>query len=129
MTKKLKSSFDWDHSNLYLGHFYVQSNENSSDYELYIVMNKCEIILHDLIKKVHNLEDGKEFDQSFKPVKKFPVSVLLSICDLFFEGNGSSHNDLKPQNIGFMINYGKVGPEYIDLGSAGRRGTLHIGVF
>ena len=82
-------------TDLYQSHFYAPSSKDPTKYELYIIINKCKIILDDLIKKVHNLKPNHKYDKNYVPMKKFPVSVLVSLCKLFYDSEGFQHNDLK----------------------------------
>ena len=72
------------HSDLYVTHFYAPSVGKPSELQLYIVMEKCEVVLHDLVKKVHE-----------RTRRKFPIIFLKSICHLFLTGEGERHNDIK----------------------------------
>ena len=127
--KKLHRANRKEHSDLYQSHFYAPSPKDPSKYQLYIVMNKCKIILDDLIKKVHKLKPNHTYDKNYVPDQKFPVSVLIALCKLFYDSRGWGHNDLKPQNIGFSVKNGKIVPEYIDLGSAGTGNSQEESIF
>ena len=116
MQKKIYRSDQKEFSGLYQTHFYALSKSEPKKFDLYIVLEKCQIIVSDLIKKVHKLNPN--LDQKFTTTQKMPTSVLISLCKLFFDENGENHNDLKPQNIGFTVENGKIMPRYIDLGSA-----------
>ena len=88
MKKKLNKADSSKHSNLYQSHFYAASTKNSSELDLYIIMNKCQVILDDLIKKVHQLDKNHLFDRNFFSNQKMPTSFLNSVCKLFFDKNG-----------------------------------------
>ena len=82
--KKFLPSDKCGHSDLYVTHFYAPSNRKPSELQLYIVMEKCEVVLDDLVKKVHQ-----------RTRRKFPIIFLKSICHLFLTGEGEKHNDIK----------------------------------
>ena len=115
--KRLLKASDPMHSNLYVNHFYFSSEDKPSKFDLYIVLRKCEVIISNLIEKVHHLKSGHTYDKNFVASEKFPTSVLVSICQLFYDGIGFIHNDVKPQNMGFTIRNGEPHIEYIDYGS------------
>ena len=110
------------HSDLYQGHFYVMAANDPSKFDLYIVMKKCEIILNDLIKKVHKLDKDLDYtyNANFGPnnVEKFPTSILISICKIFYTSAGFRHNNLQPKNVAFSVKKDKVTPEYFNFRSA-----------
>ena len=66
--KKLWKETNIKHSDLYVTHFYAARKNAPGEYDLYIVMKRCDEILSRLIKKVHR---SKKYG-----VRKFPTIFL-----------------------------------------------------
>merc|ERR1712176_250463 len=95
------------HSDLYVTHFYAPNKEKTK-LNLFIVMKKCDIVLSDLIERVH--ANGR---------KKFPVKILKDLIAVHILQSGMIHNDVKPANIGYIMNKmtGFFKGQFIDFGS------------
>ena len=109
-----KSRTDFAHSDLYLNHFYCASEKDPTAFDLFIVMKKCDLVISDLIKLIHG---PKCKLRSFTPTKKFPTIILKDLIHSFLNG-GSVHNDLKPENQGYMLGKDSLPiAGFIDYGS------------
>ena len=99
------------HSDLYVTHFYAPNKEKTK-LNLFIVMKKCDIVLSDLIERVH--AHGRQ---------KFPVKILKDLIAVHILQSGMIHNDVKPANIGYMMNKitGFFKGQFIDFGSFSHR--------
>ena len=68
------------YSDLYITHFYAQSEKDPSKFYLYLVLKRCDLILSDLIFKIHGKNCRR---RNFTATKKFPTILLKNIIDLF----------------------------------------------
>ena len=79
-------------SDLYITHFYVpraSDKKSREKFDLFIVMKRCELILTELIERVHGAEFIRRRD--LNPTRKFPVVLLKNLVYTFIVRDGSIH--------------------------------------
>ena len=108
------------HSDQYVDHFYALSAEDPKKLELFIIMKRCLLMIDGLISFVHGENRTRK---NFKTNKKFPTSILKNLIYTFFTQSGHVHNDIKGDNMGYVIEEdGTVVCRFIDFGSKNGNG-------